>query len=207
MVARHLPEKHRFICVTDETRGFSADVEVLPTPESAKRVGAHRSPEGARFPSCYRRLWMFSDEATVLGDRVLLVDIDLIVTADLRPLFGRTEEFVGWRPFRDWGNKARFGGGIYLMTPGARTRVWTDFTGAAAIQRARSMGYRGSDQAWISYKLASSESYFDRDSGIYSIRDLDTAKPLLPRDARIVQFNGPTKPWDSRIPWVREHFQ
>jgi hypothetical protein len=207
MVARHMRGPHRFICVADSAKGFDKDVEVVITPKAAAKIGQHRSPEGSRFPSCYRRLWTFSKDATVLGDKVLLIDIDLIVTGDLAPLFSRPEEFVGWRPYRDWGTKLRFGGGIYLLKTGSRSHVWDDFQGSASIQRARSLGFRGSDQAWISHKLASTEKYFDRSSGIYSIRDLDRVNPKLPSDARIVQFNGPVKPWASEIPWVRENFR
>jgi hypothetical protein len=209
MIARNLPEPHRFVCIADSSEGFDPEVEVMPTPEAAKRLGELKSPEGGRFPSCYRRLWMFSDEARVLGERVLLIDIDLVVVADITPIFEPTDEFVGWRPFRDWGNQCRFGGGIYLLTPGTRTNVWNDFTGPKSIAEARAAGFRGSDQAWISYKLSQSNPYWDRESGIFSIRDFRTEQHNLPADARLVQMNGPIKPWMAeaqRIPWIRQHW-
>lgn len=209
MIARNLPEPHRFVCIADSAEGFDPEVEVMPTPEAAKRLGELRSPEGGRFPSCYRRLWMFSEEARVLGERVLLIDIDLVVVADITPIFKPENEFVGWRPFRDWGNQCRFGGGIYLLTPGSRTQVWNDFTGPKSIAAARAAGYRGSDQAWISYKLSKSDPYWDRESGIFSIRDFRTEQDKLPADARLVQMNGPIKPWmpeAQRIPWIRQHW-
>lgn len=203
MVARHLAEPHRFVCVADETKGFSPAVEVFPTPPEAVRVGRLRTPEGARFPSCYRRLWTFSKEAAALGDRILLLDIDLVVVNDLAPIFKRTEDFVGWRPFRDWGNQLRFGGGIYLLTAGMRRHVWEGFKGETSIREARAKGYRGSDQAWISYSLGSVEKYFARDSGIYSIRDMAGTEHAPPKDARLVQFNGPVKPWHTKLAWAR----
>jgi len=207
MVARHLQEPHRFICITDETEGFDPGVEVMPTPAAAKALGELRSPEGQRFPSCYRRLWMFSEEAKVLGDRVLLIDIDLVVVNDLAPIFDHPHDFVGWRPFRDWGNTCRFGGGIYLITPGTRTNVWDEFTGAASIAEARNAGFRGSDQAWLSFKLGHREPHWDRTSGIYSIRDMKGTEHKLPVDARLVQFNGPEKPWLCQHAWVKEHWR
>lgn len=206
MVARHLDVPHRFICITDETQGFDAGVEVLQTPPEARALGRLRSPEGQRFPSCYRRLWTFSPEAVSLGDRVLVLDIDLVVVADLKPIFDRPEEFVGWRPFRDWGHRCRFGGGIYLITPGTRTKVWTEFKGIESSKEARAAGFRGSDQAWLSYKLGQSDPYWDRASGIYSIRDMKGTENVLPKDARLVQFNGHQKPWQSQLKWVKEHW-
>lgn len=209
MFARHLKQPHRFICIADKTEGFSSDVEVIQTPVEAAKVGALRSPEGARFPSCYRRLWMFSDEAKALGDQVLLIDVDLVVANDVWPIVNRQEDFVGWRPYRDWGNQLRFGGGIYLLRTGTRSHVWKDFNGATSIAKARGKGYRGSDQAWISFKLAATEPYWSKDDGIYSIRDFNKDPPdVIPSDARIVQTNGGRKPWHlQHLPWVRENWR
>lgn len=206
MFARHLKEPHRFVCVADDSKGFSPDVEVFKTPPEAVAVGKLRTPEGVRFPSCYRRLWMFSEAAKALGDRVLLIDIDLVVVSDVAPIFDMPQDFVGWRPFRDWGAQLRFGGGIYLLTPGTRTKVWDKFKGQESIAKARAAGFRGSDQAWISYCLGGHEVYWPKTSGIYSIRDFAGRETQLPKDARLVQFNGPTKPWRSPLFWVRQHW-
>lgn len=210
MIARHLSVPHRFICVTDNTSGFSPDVEVIETPVAAKHVAQYRSPEGARFPSCYRRLWMFSDEARALGERLMLLDVDLVVLRDLLPVIDHDEDFVGWRPYRDWGAQMRFGGGIYLLQAGSRTQVWDDFKGEESIRKARSKGYRGSDQAWISYKLGDTEPYWDRDAGIYSIRDFMTTPKDPPGDARIIQTNGPCKPWSDQgqqLEWIKDNWR
>ena len=207
-VAAHLPLPHRFVCVADSTDGFDPEVEVHLTPPEAKATGELRSPEGGRFPSCYRRLYNFSEGAKAFGDRILCTDVDWVPTRDLSPLFARSEDFVGWRPLRTWGSPhlLRFGGGVYLLTPGTRTEVWSTFRGATSIAEARRAGFRGSDQAWISYMLARREPYFTRESGIYSIRDLNNGHLPLPADARMVHFNGPVKPWSSPLPWVRQHW-
>ncbi len=204
MVAAHLSLPHRFICVTDSPQGLAPGVEFFETPEPARNLGLIASPEGPRFPSCYRRLWSFSEEAKALGDRILVIDIDLVVMRSIDHVFARPEEFVGWRPYRDWGpkEKIRFGGGIYLLKTGTRVHVWEEFQSAHSIKKARAAGYRGSDQAWISYKLAEREVYFDKRSGLYSVRDLNR-EGSLPTDACIVQFNGNEKPWQSRLPWAR----
>lgn len=208
MFARHLPEKHRFICVTDTDIGFENGVEILKTPPEAVQAGYLRSPEGERFPSCYRRLWMFSEAAKILGERVMLVDVDLVVTQDVTPLFDNDADFLGWRPYRDWGAKMRYGGGIYLLTPGTRAHVWDDFKGMKSVKESRAAGFRGSDQAWISYKLGPDEPYWPRNAGIYSIRDFHEGRThILPPDARIVQFNGPVKPWNSPLLWARQHWR
>lgn len=211
MVARNLKIPHRFICITDSPEGLSKDVEYLHTPDDAKRVGRLRTPEDwGRFPSCYRRLWTFSPEAKeVLGERVLLLDIDLVILGDISHIFDHKQDFVGWRPYRDWGAPKRFGGGIYLLSAGTRPQVWKKFNAEHSIREARSAGFRGSDQAWISYMLAAKEPYFARDQGIYSIRDFPTLVSDPPPDARLVQLNGPTKPWNKAgqsLKWIRENW-
>lgn len=207
-VARHMSFPHRFVCVADSTDGFDREVEVVPTPPEAREIGTLRTPEGGRFPSCYRRLWNFSEGAQALGDRLLCIDIDLVPTRDWGPLFDRMEDFVGWRPYRDWGRTLRFGGGIYLLKAGARAHVWANFKGSESITAARRAGFRGSDQAWLSYQLGATEPYYARDAGIYSIRDMKGTERHLPPDARLVQMNGPSKPWDSKWDgtWIREHW-
>lgn len=144
----------------------------------------------------------------MLGDRIWVIDIDLVPVADCTPLVDREEEFLGWRPYRDWGRKMRYGGGIYLLKTGARTQVWDRFKGADSVNEARAAGFRGSDQAWISYVLDGREPYYGRNEGIYSIRDLG-GDHRLPPDARLVQFNGPQKPWSytGRASWVAEHWR
>jgi hypothetical protein len=219
---RVCPGRFTLTCVTDDTSGFHSKIRVVETPPAARALRYLLTPEKANFPSCYPRLWMFSEEARLLGERVMLIDVDLVFTADPSPLWQRHEEFVGWRPMRTWGRETRFGGGIYLLTTGTRTDVWTSFKGAESIKLARAAGLRGSDQAWLSYCLASKEAMWPRNSGIYSVRDLThelkrarvvkrTKPPLsLPADALIVQFNGPDKPWHidahSRHEWLRTHF-
>lgn len=204
MFRRHLSAPHRFVCITDVPGDFGRGVDVVPTPPAAQALGDYRTPEAPEFPSCYRRLWMFSEEARCLGERVLLVDIDLVLTANIDHLVDRDDSFVGWVPRQPWGHGPRLAGGLYLMTTGSCTEVFEQFNGQPAIDAARGAGFRGSDQAWISYQLADKVVVWPDDAGIYSIRDLGSR---LPRDASLVQFNGPGKPWQLSAPeWAVEHW-
>ncbi|WJJ93437.1 hypothetical protein [Neopusillimonas aromaticivorans] len=89
---------------------------MMPIPAAAQKLAAFRTPEGARFPSCYRRLWMFSDEAKCLGKRVLMTDLDVLITRNIDHLFAPRDKFVGWQPKASWGGTNRIGGGLYLLT-------------------------------------------------------------------------------------------
>lgn len=211
-IARVFPHPHRFICVADESTGLAGHVEWVRTPPEALRLGDIRTIEGARFPSCYRRLWGFSRRAReLLGERIMVIDIDLVPIRDFSHLLARTEPFVGWRPLATWGQPDRIGGGIYLMDGGAHPEVYEQFMDdpRAAQQAARAAGYRGSDQAWLSYCLAHKRQVpvWPNNVGIYSIRDMKDGRLPLPADACLVQFNGPTKPWQSSLPWAVEHWR
>lgn len=207
-VQRHLPIPHKFFCVTEETNGFSSDVTVIPTPDLAREVGKIPSPEGPKFPSSYRRLWAFSEEAKCLGDRVMMLDIDCVITGDLSPLFEPQDDFIGWRPSSQWGKSSRVAGGTWLLRTGTRTVVWTSFSKEAAA-RARSAGFRGSDQAWISYVLGAHVKVWKQNCGIYQAQQMKKAAfKVLPADARIVHFNGGFKVWAARdIPWIKTAWQ
>ena len=224
-LSRVCPGRFSLAAITDDTGGFLPGIDVIRTPPAALELAGLATPERPNFPSCYRRLWMFSKEAECLGERVMLIDVDLVFTADPTPLFAIHGDFIGWRPLRTWGSENRFGGGIYLLKTGTRTQVWDSFNGQQSIDLAKLAGLRGSDQAWLSYCLASTEPSWPRNSGIYSVRDLTWAPPIqtgkrrrtikhlsrpltLPDDAIIVQFNGPDKCWQphtqQRHPWLKE---
>src|SRR5262245_1009645 len=102
-IRRHLPLAHTFYCVTDEQKGFAPEVTVIETPKKARELGDILSPEGPRFPSSYRRLWAFSEDAKALGDRLMMLDIDCMPMSDLSTLFEPEDDFVGWRPNSVWG--------------------------------------------------------------------------------------------------------
>src|SRR2546426_1032347 len=63
MLARNLSRQVPVVCIADEPAGLSSDVTWVQTPREAKELANLRSPQGIRFPSCYRRLWTFSEEA------------------------------------------------------------------------------------------------------------------------------------------------
>ena len=201
MVARHLHVPHRFVCITDEVDGFDAGIDLMPVPKAALAIADIRTLEAAGC-SNFRRLWMFSREAAVLGERVLAMDVDNVVIADMTHLVRRTEPFVGWRPIVSWGNPERITTGLYLMTPGCHPEVWETFS-ADGARAAHEAGFRGSDQAWVSYKLGSTVALWSDDDGIRALTDYEG--PVPPPGTCVVQFAGCVKPWDiAGRGWVDE---
>lgn len=186
MVADHYPDPHRFICVTDDADGLDPRIEVVPLP------AFDHLPVKKGSPSCYVRLWAFSKEARQhLGERFVSLDIDVVITGDLRPLFNRTEEFVAWSD--PTGPQFRYQGGFYIMTAGTRAFVWDDFKGSESQAITQAAGLNGTDQAWMSYRMGD-EASVDRDDGIWKARELGRT-PLA--KTRIVQLYGSGPPWSD----------
>ncbi len=208
MVARHYSSLRRFICITDRPEGLDPGVEVVPAWNDYAHV---KSPNGSHNPSCYRRLRAFApDIAATLGERFVSIDIDVVITEDLTPLWHRSEDFVIWGD--NTNANTFYNGSMFMMTAGARSQVWNDFDPQTSPDKAYDAKHFGSDQGWISYKLGPNEATWKKADGVYSFRN-DFLLPKqwqLPGDARMVFFHGKHDPWSEipqRVPWVRREWQ
>jgi hypothetical protein len=205
MVKRHYPQPHRFVCVTHEYRGMDREVEVMKPWDDFADV---QNPNGPHNPSCYRRLRAFHAEiATSFGARFVSLDLDCVVTRDLTPVWDRAEDFVIWG---DTNPRTHYNGSMFLMSAGARPKVWTDFNPATSPRESYASGCFGSDQGWISKCLGPGQAKWTRADGVYSFRNELMKRPALPADARIVFFHGPGDPWQPhmqhRYPWIKRHY-
>lgn len=205
MVARHYRQPHRFVCVTNDTAGIDPDITVLP--DFGDFVGLP-SPHGRKHPSCYRRLRMFHPDAEKwFGPRSVSLDLDVVITGDLSPLWDRPEDVV---LYGDTNPTTHYNGSMVLLKAGSRPKVWTEFHPDRSPRRARAQGFFGSDQAWLSYSLGPDEPKWTRRDGVYSFRNELAALHELPSDARLVVFHGAHDPWSvhaqSNYPWVRRFY-
>jgi hypothetical protein len=209
MVRRNYAEPCRFICVTDDAKGLDPQVEVVPDWKDYANVPA---PSGSRNPSCFRRLRAFApDIGDVFGKRFVSMDLDVVITGDLMPLFDRPEDFV---MFADTNPRTFYNGSLMMMTAGARSHVWTSFDPVRSVKAARAAGHFGSDQAIISHCLGPNEAKWTTADGVYSFRNHlngETASPKteLPPNARAIIFHGCRDPWSPqsmRLDWVRRFY-
>lgn len=212
MVARNLRLPHRFSCITDDPAGIDPQVRIIPLWQDYADVP---NPSGGHNPSCYRRLKMFSQAArTLIGERIVSMDLDVVVTGDLTPLFDHDEDFVIWGgqsvqprggvPFC-WYN-----GSLMQLKAGTRSQVWEQFDPRVSPRRAHAANSRGSDQGWISHVLGPHERTWGAEDGVYSFRNHVHPMGRLPADARLVVFHGKHDPWmpdvQQRHPWIREWY-
>lgn len=146
MFRRHLTVPHRFVCLTDDVERMTragVDAAELPIP-------SRPDPEATRqhWLNNYGRLAILGEFGATLGDRVLGVDLDIVVRANINDLI----ESPAPIKFLCLGPRTWLQGGFILATPGAvRPDPWEAYnTQPELLGSARAHGFCGSDQAILS---------------------------------------------------------
>jgi hypothetical protein len=226
MLARHLSLPYRIVCITDRPKDVPSGMGVFDVAHTVSK----------RDFKCIRRMWLYGGRPTKagrpwpgdLGDRLLQLDVDVVLTDDITPLVDRPDPLVIWksestrranRP-HGWAYNAT----VLLLTPGARADVWdryrADPFGVESAANADGWDVPTcSDQAIATYLLKDGPvAYWTADDGIHSYRAFagpDGMKDTgLPPGCRIVSFHGrsgarhPGAPdLQARSPWIREHWK
>ena len=208
MIERHYHAPFRLVCITDDPTGIDSAVDIVPLPPT-KADHLLVPPCYNNFPSCFRRLWLFSTEACTLGPRICNLDLDVIITGDITTLLTtKTADFVGWSEERFAWNK--IAGGIWLLTTGRHPEVWDRFDPDTSPQLTWQQGHRGSDQAWISQCLYPPQQRFTSKDGLWKLAWLPTGEYAPGPAVTMVFTSGLTAPWLERTqrthPWIRDHY-
>jgi hypothetical protein len=208
MVARHYPEPHRFICVTDDPTGIDAGIETYPLGDLYLDL---KNPTWSWGPNCYPRLQAFAPEfEQVAGRRFVSMDLDTVITGDLRPLWNRPEDFVIYASVQA---KNAYNGSMFMMTAGSRRKVWDEFDPKTSPAASNAAGNTGSDQGWIQYILGRQEAIWTAHDGIFAYRwdCLKARRGGLPPNCRMVVFHGKYDPWQIETqrlsPWIRGYYR
>lgn len=198
MLDRHLRIPFRLVCMTDDPTGI--ECETLPIPTRYAELGG-----------CYRRLWIFSEEArSLLGDRIASIDLDCVIVGDCTEIFSRPEEFIvnSYNPLKVGENDQFYNGALMLFDAGSRRQLWDDFCPERTPDLLRKHSKRkvciGSDQAWIRICLGKEEARFSNDDGVFEARQVGK---LLPKKAKIIFFAGRRDPSLDKRHWVRLHWR
>jgi hypothetical protein len=207
-VARHYPDPHRFICVTDDSAGIDAGIETYPLGDLYLDL---KNPTWSWGPNCYPRLQAFAPEfEQVAGRRFVSMDLDTVITGDLRPLWNRPEDFVIYASERA---RMAYNGSMFMMNAGARREVFDKFDPLQSPAIANAAGFKGSDQGWIGYCLGKGEANWSGRDGVMAYRYdcLQMRRGGLHPRARVVVFHGKYDPWQPETqrmsPWIRNHYR
>lgn len=220
MTRRHVTGDLRFVCFTDDATGLDPGIEALPLP-------AIELPERVRW-NPWRKISLWQYPLADLEGDVLFLDLDVVVTGSLDPLFdyepGRYCVIHNWTQPRDTvGNTS-----VFRFPVGKHTHIYDrvmsdpdDVLGTYKIE-----------QLYISREIADQVfwpkawclSFKHSCVPIYPLNFLMV--PRLPRDARVVIFSGNPDPDEAIVghypvkaawkklykhvrptPWVAEHWR
>ncbi len=191
MIRRHLTLPHRIACVTDIPQGIDPSVDIIRPPGDFAGMTTMRW--GREKPSCFRRLAMFRpDAAELFGERFVQIDLDVVIGGSLDPILDRPEDIV---LFRGTSGKRPYNGSMTLMTAGARSHVYTDFTPAGAEEASRQ--FVGSDQAWMMKSLGPDEATWGEEHGVWWFGSTYQARRPDPAKVSVLFYPGRIKPWTS----------
>lgn len=215
MVERNLTLPHRRICVTHRPDLIDF-METVPL-DSSKHVPG----------TCGVKLMQWrSDIAPVLGERIISMDVDCVITGNIDHIVGRTEDAVFWRNpnYEKGGRRGYYQGSMQLLTAGARPFLYDDFDPKRTpLWLNRRFG--GFEQCWLSERLNTSypdagdewaEASWGEEDGVYGagrmFRDQmgKGVQTELPDNARIVFTPGDRSPDQPQVqklhPWIKEHY-
>jgi len=163
-----------------------------------------------RIPGCFARLRAFDPEwqssnGIEPGDRIVTLDLDLIVTGSLDGLFDREEPFTILQGVNA-SNPCPYNGSVWMLRAGYRPDIWSEFT----LERAAKVPHDAfpDDQAWFAHHMPGAGAFGPKD-GVYAFQKPGWPKGAgLPAGARIVAFPGHRDPSQfTGLDWVREHWR
>lgn len=203
MVDRHLTMEHELACVTNAPEGIDPRVRIIAPPGQFEdvRIPTWDMHAGAQLPQCHRRLAMFAPNAAeTFGERFVSMDLDCVVAEPLDPLFDRPDDFV---MYRGTSGARPYNGSMVMMTAGARSQVYTEFTPERAAEAGKQ--FVGSDQAWISHILGWDEPTWGPEHGVVW---WGSAKNYEAPEWGLMFFPGTPKPWELLSDsWVAQHYR
>lgn len=191
MLKRHLTIPYEFVCITDDPVGI--ECRTIPLWDKCRDLGG-----------CFNRLWAFSQDFALLGDRFALVDLDVVITGNCDHIFGIGDDFAMHEYDYPERPHQHYNGSLVIMDRGARRQVWDRFDPATTPQEIAKDNTRiGSDQKWISTVLGAGERKLGPEQGVHEALKVGGS---LPSNAAMVFFSGPRDPTQREHGWVRQHY-
>lgn len=180
----------KYICVTDDPKGISNEIETIPLWDKCKNLGG-----------CYNRMYIFSkDMKELIGDEFVTMDIDTTFYDDFSFMFKPKTTTVHFgRVYHP---------GISFIKAGEFTDIWDSFyTKDMPINIAKSrLHYNGTDQAWFNYYLKEhniSVNKWTEEDGIYLMINLMRINKI-PSNCKLISWAGPRDPYEPKPRWMNK---
>jgi hypothetical protein len=197
-VRRNLQRKHRFVCLTDDSRGIDPGVEVHPLPATSFDEQAFDAKKGG---STWRKVGLFQPGLANLQGDILFLDLDVVITGSLEDFFDYCpgkfcviqdwlEKRRAWLPGRDGrvGNTS-----VFRYNLAEHTLPYTLF----AVNQRRALDNFRIEQQFVSHALREQLEFWPEDWAQSFKRSCRPAFPLNlirqprePENVRILVFHG-----------------
>lgn len=200
-VSKHLGQQFRFVCMTESDRiaNFSNGIERHAIDDR----------ELTKVQGCFARLRMFDPEWQYdrgVEDRLVCLDLDVVVTGSLDALFARPEDLLVLGG-ANASNPCPYNCSVMMLRRGVHPQLWSDFSleAVASIEKYEF----ADDQGWLWHCLKDVATWrVGTVSGIYAFQKPGWPTGTdLPKDARLVSFIGWRDPSKFvSLPWVQKHW-
>lgn len=170
MVARNLPEKHKYVCFTDDPTGINPEIETPELPDSLR--------------GWWNKLYLFKPGLFEDGERIVYLDLDTIIVGSLDEIIKYDGDFA---ICRDFFNPDTIQSGFMMWRGGFGAEIWESFV---------KWGYpniEGGDQQWIARTLPEVDivqKLYPRSFVSYKVH----AERMFPKQSKVVCFHGLPRP-------------
>lgn len=216
MIERFTNTPFKLYCMTDDEQGLIEQVSTLPIIDDS-------------LTGWWHKLSIFQEDLHGLSGPLLFLDLDVVITQDLSPLFEyKKGEFV---IIRDLGTGG-YNSSVFRLEAGTMADIWQSFQQANKDIISRLHG----DQDWITQQINNAITWpcdwvvsykkqchsrirpsygkigkYLRSNGWCLPKDV----AVLPENAKIVQFHGKPDPEDvlekpyglyKAAPWIKDYW-
>lgn len=222
-VKRHMDRPFRFVCFTEDATGIRDEVEIFPLPVVPVENEMVKAMTTGKRRGAWRKLTIFREGEGNLSGPCLQMDLDVVVTGPLGPLFDHAPGKICMG--RDWLEKRRgrpggHGSVIRLNLP-EHSYLYDDFE----ADFDGSVAYKGEQKYTSMTALKRDDLQYFPDGWICSFKRQAIPyfplnfvfEPNLPEDCRVMCFHGTPKMEEALVgdcpklryrtkpaPWLRE---
>lgn len=194
MVSRHLKQEHNFYCITENPSQVHG-VDTIPAP--------------IQIADSWCKIGLFTSQLQKVkpGDRMLYLDLDVVVTGSLDDLIAgklnnKKDEQGDKIPcqdlwiVKDW--RDPFNSSVMYWEHGQQGNIYASFKGVSDIERLRG------DQNLIAEVVPNAKTF--KEGAVLSYK-FDTVK-TKPKDAKVVLFHGKPKMTDlPDVEWIQQEWR
>jgi len=222
-VARHMDRPFRFVCFTEDASNIRSEVEIFPLPKVPFEAEMVAAMTTGKRRGAWRKLTMLKPGAGKLSGPCLGMDLDVVVTDQLGPLFDHMPGKMCMG--RDWLERRRGKpgghGSVFRFDPALHGYLYTNFRDNLE----QSIAFKGEQRYTSLTALEKGDLEYFPDGWICSFKrqaipyfPLNFFKqPSLPEGCRVMCFHGTPKMEEALVgdcpklqyrtrpaPWLRD---